>query len=277
MADHFTSDIWIPAGCIYTPGFIDTEINTEINTEIKSDQLRPLVSNLIHVEGKLPLEEVEYTLTEIGMKFSIIVRSTKNIPKPTEFDVFDILPYQKELAQVSILYIYSEFSQNLLTDRLFIRNCGLATQSIPTSEFSKNYTLAFDQKQILKQEYAINNNPELYESQLTDIISNYTEMDQTAENYDEFDDPNNMHIQVEVFRIYSDNKFELVGRVYSNRLRETSGDSDYVEESKISNVIEDISNIQFQIHLMVYSGLVDALDFRGGDGGYKYNIESINI
>lgn len=242
-ADWFTLDIWIPAGCLGQPGFVYPN-----DTLYKGNTITPEYSNFLEVSGKLPYQEAEtVNISDTGLreyKFTITVKSTKNIARPTEFDVFEDLPFAKELSKDSLLYIYSEFTNKTMTDRLFFRNNGSLKFNMTISEFANQYTLGYVEKSLLNEEY--NNlkiKSEIYEPQLANLISSYSEISREDENYDTYEDSSRMHIQVEVFRIYSESKFVLVGRVF-----EIGGD--YFKWD-----IYDMENFEYYGHTKIYKDI----------------------
>lgn len=264
-ADRFTLDIWIPAGCLYTPGFVGRPTWPD-------KILDPQKSEYLQISGNLPYYE-------IANKYNIDVNSIEyeGLEKPEEFDLFDILPYAKELAQDSILYIFSKFSQsnlpvpsqNVMTDRLFFRNIGSLDYHMAMSEFAENYTLAFVHKTLLKEEYndiKINNNT--YEPNLANLILSYTEEDKSSENYEFSKDPTKLHIQMEIFRIYPEDKFVLLGRIYDGSLWEFY-DVNIYHESEIYDETQTVSKIQHQLSYMARDYLL-SFDFL--NDGPKYTI-----
>lgn len=238
QADRFVLDIWIPAGCNQQNGFV----NYPNSWVTETSEVVPKESYFHRVEGNLPYLEQQ----------KVTIRSTKNIARPVEFDVFDILPFAEELAKDSMLYIYSEYTNNVLTDCLFLRNDGLLEYGSFNSEFVNKYTIAFVQENLLKDEYkSVGSASGIYEPRLNNLISSYAKME-IEEDYDYYNDPYGIvfHVQVQVFRIYQDTKFELVATICAKAGDLNTKWNLEISDTKISDDIKRVSMIQYKLFEM---------------------------
>lgn len=127
----------------------------------------------------------------------------QKIPMPEEFKIFDILPFSDKYKP-RIYFIYSEFVNHKLTNRLFIRHFGFAIGYHGYTEYEyqnlmiKNTIKKFD----IDKEYL--------DLQSLNIISEYIES--YEEEYREYGEHlKDLIVIVDSHKIYSETEFELVG------------------------------------------------------------------